>query len=54
MSKVEEIGQEDKVWVPYRQWDGETVTKLWSTIWCKLDPYLRNKTQRENFINNLS
>ena len=45
MSKVEEIGREDKVWVPYIQWDGETVTKLWSTIWCKLDPYLRTKTQ---------
>ena len=29
MSKVEEIGREDKVWVPYSLWDGETVTKLW-------------------------
>ena len=47
MSKVEEIGQEDKVWVPYNQWDGETVTNLWSTIWCKLDPYMRTKTQRD-------
>ena len=47
MSKVEEIGQEDKVWVPYSQWDGEKVTKLWSTIWCNLDPYLRTKTQRD-------
>ena len=37
-SKVEDIGREDKVWVPYSQWDGETVTKLWSTIWCNLDP----------------
>ena len=37
-SKVEDIGQEDKVWVPYSQWYGETVTKLWSTIWCNLDP----------------
>ena len=27
MSRVEEIGQEDKVWVPYSQWDGEKVTK---------------------------
>ena len=47
MSKVEEIGREDKVWVPYSQWDGETVTKLWSTICCKLDPYLLTKTQRD-------
>ena len=47
MSKVEDIGREDKVWVPYSQWGGGTVTKLWSTIWCKLDPYLRTKTQRD-------
>ena len=47
MSKVEEIGKEDKVWVPYSQWDGETINKLWSTIFCKLDPYLRTKTQRD-------
>ena len=46
MSKVEDIGREDKVWVPYSQWDGEKFTKLWSTIWCNLDPYLRTKTQR--------
>ena len=46
MSKVEENGREDKFWVPYSQWDGETVTKSWSTIWYKLDPYLRTKTQR--------
>ena len=45
MSKVEEIGQEDKFWGPYSQWDGKTVTKLWSTIWCKLDPYMRTKTK---------
>ena len=32
MSKVEEIGREDKVWVPCSQWDGETVNKLWSTL----------------------
>ena len=43
----EEIGREDTVWAPYIQWDGETVTRLWSTIWYKLDPYLRTKTQRD-------
>ena len=47
MSKVGEIGREDKVWVPYSQWDGETVTKLWSKIWCNMEPYLRTKTQRD-------
>ena len=47
MSKVKEIVREDKVWGPYSQWDSETVTKLWSTILCKLDPYLRTKTQRD-------
>ena len=46
MSKVEDIGREDKVRVTYSQWDGETFTKLLSTIWCSLDPYLRTKTQR--------
>ena len=47
MSKVEKIGRKDKFWVPYSQWDGETFNKLWSTIWCKLDPYLRTKTQHD-------
>ena len=47
MSKVEEIGWEDKVWLPYIQCYGETFNKLWSKIWCKLDPYLRTKTQRD-------
>ena len=47
MIKVEDIGQEDEVWVPYCQWDCETVTELWSTIWCQLYPYLRTKTQRD-------
>ena len=47
MSEVERIGKDDKVWVPYIQWYGETVNKLWSTICCKLDPYLRTKTQRD-------
>ena len=46
-SKVEDIGREDKFWVPYIPWDGEMVTKLWSTIWCKLDPYLRTKIQND-------
>ena len=31
-SKAEEIGRENKFWVPYSQWDGEMVKKLWSTI----------------------
>ena len=44
MSKVEYIGREDKVWVPYSQWDGEKVNKLWSNIWCKLDPYMPTKS----------
>ena len=30
MNKVEEIGREDTVWVPYSQRNGETVNKLWS------------------------
>ena len=47
MSKEEEIGRENKVWVAYSQWYGETLTKLWSILWCKLDPYLRIKTQRD-------
>ena len=47
MSKIEEIGRDDKFWFSYSLWDSETVTKLWSTIWCKLDPYLRTKTQRD-------
>ena len=32
MIKAEEIGRENKFWVPYSQWDGEMVKQLWSTI----------------------
>ena len=47
MMNIEEIGREDKFWGPYIQWDGKNVTKLWSTIWCNLDPYLCTKTKRD-------
>ena len=45
MMNIEEIGLEDTFWGPYIQCDGKTVTKIWSTIWCKLDTYMCTKTQ---------
>jgi len=46
MSKIEKFGKEDNVWRNKSEWDGKYVTTLWSTIWPKLDPFLRTKMQR--------
>ena len=45
MAKIEEFGREDNVWRKASEWNGKHVTTLWSTIWPKLDPYLRTETQ---------
>ena len=45
MRKIEEFGIEFNVWLAARQWDGGSITTLWSSIWEKLDPYLRTETR---------
>jgi hypothetical protein len=52
MRKVKEFAEAEdsdvNVWRGPRDWDGETVTTLWSTIWYRLDPYLRTETEIAN------
>ena len=46
MKFVEEFGRLKGVWVGPNEWDGETITKLWSAIWKDFDPYMRTETMR--------
>ena len=49
MEKIKEFGQESGVWLSdTSEWNGATVTTLWSTIWGKLDPYLRTESMSKN------
>ena len=49
MEKIKEFGQESGVWLSNTsEWNGSTVTTLWSTIWGKLDPYLRTESMSKN------
>ena len=45
MRRIEEFGIEFNVWLASRKWDGGSITTLWSSIWEKLDPYLRTETR---------
>ena len=40
--RVKYFGLEENVWEP-GSWNGQGITKLWSTIWHRLDPYLLTK-----------
>ena len=42
MKQVEDFGLEENVSEP-GSWNGEGITKLWSTIWHRLVPYLRTE-----------
>ena len=42
MKRVKDFGLEENVWEP-GSWNGEVITKLWSKIWHRLDPYLRTE-----------
>ena len=42
MKRVKDFGLEQNVWEP-GSWNGEGITKLWSTIWNRLDNYLLTK-----------
>ena len=44
MGTVESFAREKKVWVKFNEWNGETVTTLWSSIWGDLLPYLSTVT----------
>ena len=45
MSIVERFGRERGVWVEDRKnWDGKSVTALWSAIWQDMYPYMNTKT----------
>ena len=54
MNIIEKFGRESNVWLPHNEWDGETITTLWSSIWDKLDPYLRTETQRQRGTNSIT
>ena len=42
MKRVEDFGLEENIW-EMGSWNGEGTTKLWSTIWHRLDPCLRTE-----------
>ena len=42
MKPVKYFGLEENVW-EMSSWNGEGITKLWSTIWHRLDPYLHTE-----------
>ena len=45
MKKVEEFGRDEKVRISEILWGGAQVTMLWSSIWGKLDPFLRTESR---------
>jgi hypothetical protein len=47
MGEVEYFARRDDVWLD-RGWTGVAVTKMWSTIWPRLDPHLRTQTTRSD------
>jgi hypothetical protein len=48
MTLVEKFGRERDVWLESsRNWDGKSVTVLWSAIWQDMYPYMRTKTTKE-------
>ena len=48
MTLVEKFGRERNVWLESsRNWDGKSVTVLWSAIWQDMYPYMRTKTTKE-------
>ena len=47
MGQVEHFARLDDVWIDGR-WTGPDVTRMWSTIWPRLDPFLRTNTIKKN------
>ena len=49
MRLVARLGRQEGVWHKNRSdCDAVSITTLWSTIWCHLDPFLRTKTDKVN------
>ncbi len=48
MGQVEHFAQLDDVWIDAHRWTGPDVTRMWSTIWSRLDPFLRTNTLKKN------
>ena len=48
MRQVEHFARMEDVWVDGRCWTGPDVTQMWSTIWPRLDPFLRTQTVCNN------
>ena len=47
MVVVERFGRERGVWLEDRKnWDGKSVTALWSAIWHDMYPYMSTKTTK--------
>ena len=45
MALVEKVARKENVWNEESRWDGWHVTKMWSTIWPHLRPYLVTRTK---------
>ncbi len=48
MGQVEHFARLDDVWIDACRWTGPDVTRMWSTIWSRLDPFLRTNTLKKN------
>ena len=48
MARVEQFAREDDVWCDDDCWNVASVTDMWSTIWPRLDPFLRTQTRRRD------
>ena len=48
MSQVEHFARIDDVWIDGRRWTAPDVTRMWSTIWPRLAPFLRTQTISKN------
>ena len=43
MNVIQDISERKGVWQSSKNWNGITITNLWSSIWSELDSYLRTE-----------
>ena len=48
MTLVEKVARRENVWLKEKRWEGRHVTKMWSTIWPHLRPYLVTRTKTKD------
>ena len=48
MTLVEKVAHEENVWIEESRWEARHVTKMWSTIWPHLRPYLVTRTKTKD------